>query len=159
MPPISRQKVNLKTKIINQIKMINIIKNLALIKKHTISNFIRWMPKIRKKIRISCKKKLKKKKLVATSSKKDRKFAMYVRQICKNMRSIFIHAIVNIKYAISAISIKLIIMKENALIVISTTKFRESKNINKIDLRKIRHNRNNNFKKILNYICEMRTRI
>jgi hypothetical protein len=75
------------------------------------------------------------------------------------MRSIFIHAIVNIKYAISAISIKLIIMKENALIVISTTKFRESKNINKIDLQKIRHNRNNNFKKILNYICEMRTRI
>ena len=139
--------------------MINIIKNLALIKKHTKSNSIRWMPKIKKKIRISSKNRLKKERLVATISKKDHKFAMYVRQIYINMRSIFIHAIVNIKYAISAISIKLIIMKENALIVISTTKFRESKNINKIDLQKIRHNRNNNFKKILNYICEMRTRI
>jgi hypothetical protein len=55
------------------------------------------------------------------------------------MRSIFTHVIVNIKYAISAISIKLIITKESALIVISTTKFRESRNINKVDLQKIRH--------------------
>jgi hypothetical protein len=74
------------------------------------------------------------------------------------MRLIFIHAIVNIKYAISAISIKLIIMKESALIVISTTKFRESRNINKLDLQKTKHKCNNNYKKIINYICEMRTR-
>jgi hypothetical protein len=41
MPPISRQKVNIRTKIVNKIKMINIIKNLAMIKKHTKSNSIR----------------------------------------------------------------------------------------------------------------------
>jgi hypothetical protein len=75
----SRQKVNIRAKIINKIKMINIIKNLALIKKHTKSNSIRWMPKIKKKIRISSKNRLKKERLVATISKKDHKFAMYVR--------------------------------------------------------------------------------
>ena len=157
--PSSRQKANIGAKIITKKIMINIKKNSVSINKHAKSNSIRRIPISRKIITTNNNTNLKKKRLVATSSKKDHRFAMYVKQIYKSMRSIFIRAIANIKYAISAIRIKLKIMKESALIVISTTKFREWRNINKVDLQKIRHWRNSNFKKIRNYINEMRTRI